>query len=102
MSPFNSKFRQEIEEAKAKLPLPELCKRLGVELVGNKGHVPWREDKKPSLSVFRPSKSLGNQWKWKDWGRNEGGDEIDFLVKFHSIPKSEAIREFKSLAGGGR
>ena len=56
---------------------------------------PFREDKKPSFSIYADGK------KWKDHGTGEQGDAADFLAKAKNLSKSEACRELISLAEAG-
>jgi hypothetical protein len=56
---------------------------------------PFREDKKPSFSVFADGR------KWKDHATAEGGDAVDFLAKARGIALPAACRDLIYSAGGG-
>ncbi len=52
---------------------------IGVIRAGkNLWHVPWREDKHASLSVF---KTDSGQWKWKDFAKGETDDVFEAVRK---------------------
>jgi hypothetical protein len=55
-------------------------------------HVPWREDRHPSLGVFR----RGSTWFWVDHARNEAGTPIQVLQRLDGVSRREAILQ---LAG---
>lgn len=91
-------MKNEIQEAKKRLPLPELFARLGIQTDGRgkpKKNPLRPEDKNLSFSVFEKE----GQWFWKDHKTDETGDEITFLEKFRGIDKKEAVKEFLALAG---
>jgi hypothetical protein len=89
--------RAEIESAKERLRIPELWNLLGCQ--GEPGmscKAPYREDRKPSFSVYRDG------LRWKDFGTGEGGDAIDFLGKVVGVTNGEAVRQFLERAQGVR
>jgi hypothetical protein len=57
---------------------------------------PFHDDRRNSFSIWRTD---SGQWLWKCHAGCGQGDEITFLEKFKSISNSEAIREFKKMAG---
>jgi hypothetical protein len=79
------KERVTIADAWAALGLPgepkDLCR------------VPWREDRRPSLSIYQGST------KWKDHGRDENGDVVDFTCKASNVGVPEALRILEGIAG---
>jgi CHC2 zinc finger len=85
----------EIESAKERLRIPEIWRLL--QCPGEPGtscQAPYREDRKPSFSVYRDG------MRWKDFGSGEGGDAIDFLGKVRGVTNGEAVRQFLELASG--
>lgn len=56
---------------------------------------PFREDRKPSFSVF------DNGRRWRDFGTGEHGDAIDFMARARGVSNSDAVREYMRLAGMG-
>jgi len=66
MSDHND-LRQKIDEAKRRLPLPELMAREGLgEQAKKSAHCPFHHDEHESFSVF---KGDDNFWLWKCFGR---------------------------------
>ena len=63
----NGDLRQKIDEAKRRLPLPELLEKLGLGAHGKKsGRCPFpgHKDEHPSFSVFQGTSAF---WFWKVW-----------------------------------
>lgn len=92
---FHGLSNMELQEAKQRLPVPELWKRLG--LPGQPGRVcksPWREDRKPSLSIS------ADGMLWNDFGEGVGGDAICFLERACGLSRKEACLKFIEMAGG--
>src|SRR5262245_39561266 len=95
--------RSAIEEAKRRLPLPDLLRRLGFNPpAGGAGNMPSpfakdRRQKTPSFSIFRH----GDVWGWCDrtGGGEEKGDEITLLEKLEGRALGEAIVRYLTLAG---
>jgi len=94
----NAELRAKIDQAKQRLPLPELMKRLGLaEHAKKTARCPFHHDEHPSFSVFPSKGGKGRQWKC-----HVGcgyGDEIAFLVKHFNISRREAIRRYLDMAG---
>jgi DNA primase len=88
-----------IEEAKRRLPLPELMRQLGygghVNTCGN-AHCPFHDDQHPSFSSMKKTEGT---WFWRCWAGCEQGDEIDLLAKVRGLSNNEAIKEYLSMAG---
>ncbi len=57
---------------------------------------PWRDDKKPSLSIFE------NGHRFKDHGLNISGDVVDFVMRATNVTKSEAAHLIISWASFSR
>ena len=89
--------RDNILEAKRRLPLPQLMAQLGHGDAAKKSaRCPFHDDSNNSFSVFQ------NEDGWHGWKCFRGcgqGDEIEFLAKVRSLQKGAAIREFLKLAG---
>ncbi|MBF0108029.1 MAG: toprim domain-containing protein [Magnetococcales bacterium] len=80
---------------KESIDLHDLANRLGLQRQkeGENYRAPWREDKKPSLSVFADGR------KWKDHGSAEGGDCIDLVKRVKGVDTQEAMRFLHELYG---
>jgi DNA primase len=86
--------RDSLADAKRRLRVPELWVLLNLPgAPGKSCRCPWRDDHKPSFSVF------ADGMRWRDFATDEGGDAIDFLVKARGLSLGDAIREFKRLVG---
>jgi hypothetical protein len=85
-----------IEEARAKLPLPELMREMGYgEFAKSSVKSPFRDEKSPSWGIYEKS----GRWKFLDHGTGEGGDEIDFIEQVENIDRKAAIQRFLAMAG---
>ena len=85
-----------IEEARQRLPLPELMAKLGLgDYAKSKSKSPFRDEKTPSFGIY----NLEGRWRWKDHGTGEGGDEIDFLAKLGNKSNHDAMLAYSELAG---
>ena len=94
----NAELRAKIEEAKRRLPLPQLLARLGLgECAKKSAHCPFHDDEHESFSVFQSNDGKG--WQWKCHASCGYGDEIALLVKRFGISRREAIRRFLDMAG---
>jgi DNA primase len=91
-------LRAKLDEAKRRLPLPELMKQLGLGGHAKKrAHCPWHDDKHPSFSIFQGKDSF---WHYKCFVCDScGGDEFTLLAKHFDISRREAIRRYLELAG---
>lgn len=84
-----------ISEAKARLPLPELMSKLGMDAIAKRSaKCPFHEDSNASFGIF----PKGSDWYWKCHAGCGGGDEITFLEKIYSESQKSAIQRFKDLA----
>ena len=95
----NAELRTKIDAAKARLPVPELMRRLSYEEkhIGESAYCPFHSDKHKSFSVFHSNNGKG--WQWKCFAGCGYGDEIAFLVKHFNISRREAIRQYLEMAG---
>jgi hypothetical protein len=85
-----------IEEARAKLPLPELMREMGYgEFAKSSVRSPFRDEKSPSWGIYEKA----GRWKFLDHGTGEGGDEIDFIEQVERIDRKAAIERFLAMAG---
>ena len=83
-----------LQEAKRRLPIPELWKRLG--LPGEYRRVcktPWREDRNPSMSISKDG------MLWKDFGEDTGGDAVCFLERACGLSRKDACLKLIEMAG---
>jgi len=95
----HSHLRQKVDEAKRRLPLPDLMAREGLgEHAKKSAHCPFpgHEDKHESFSVFQ-----GNDgwWHWKCFSQCGDGDEIMFLSKLKGVSLTRAMNLFLGMAG---
>lgn len=79
-----------IEDVAAKLGLPESYK------VGGKYLVPWREDRNPSLSVF---KGNNGHTLAKDMSQDDTVDALGFYARTMGMERTAAVPEFMEMAG---
>ena len=89
MGDTDVKDRTNIEEAKARLPMPALLDRLAPD---------WRK-KNPLRPDDRKISFGANDTGWSDHGTGDKGDQITFLEKFEGLSRGDAIRRFVKLAG---
>jgi hypothetical protein len=91
-------LRQKIDEAKGRLPLPELLMQLGLGAhAKTSARCLWHDDQHPSFSVFKGKDGF---WHYKCFVCDaQGGDEITFLVKHLGITRREAIKRYLEMAG---
>ena len=94
----NNDLRKKIDEAKRRLPLPDLLSRLGLgEHAKKSARCLWHDDQHPSFSVFEGDDGF---WHYKCFVcDSSGGDEIAFLVKHFNVSRREAIRRYLDMAG---
>src|SRR5262249_48508521 len=94
----NADLRAKIDEAKRRLPLPELMSQLGFgEYAKKSARCLWHDDQHPSFSVFKGDDGF---WHYKCFVcDSSGGDEIDFLVKDCNVLRRGAIRRYLDMAG---
>src|SRR5437764_8689588 len=94
----NAALRAKIDQAKQRLPLPNLMSRLGLEKHAKKrACCLWHDDQHPSFSVFKGDDGF---WHYKCFVCDlSGGDEITFLVKHLNILRREAIKRYLEMAG---
>jgi AAA domain-containing protein/CHC2-type zinc finger protein len=89
----------EIEDAKRRLPLPQLMRRLGLgDHAQKSAKCPFHEDKHNSFSVWqRPD----GKWFWKCHAACGEGDEITFLERHRNISNSDATKLFLEIGVSG-
>lgn len=93
-----------IDEAKARLRLPELCRLLNVpgEIPDRDGHLSrciWAERHKngDSRKSFNFHSGLS---RYRCFGCNCAGDGPDLIAEWLGIPPEEAVKKFVAFAGG--
>ncbi len=75
--------------------IPEAWHRLGLEgSPGKSCKVPWRDDKKPSLSVY------DNDRLFKDFSTGEGGNVVKFISLATNLSQSDAAKALIQWNGG--
>lgn len=90
--------REDINEAKRRLPLPELMKQLGFgEQAKKNARCPFHHaDTNPSFSVWQANNGA---WFWKCHAGCGEGDEISFLAKRRAVPFAKAAKLYLEMAG---
>jgi hypothetical protein len=93
----SAELRTKIDEAKCRLPLPELMRQLGYgeKHIGKTALCPFHSDQHPSFSVFQKN----GAWFYRCFVGCSSGDEITFLVKHFGISRREAIKRYLDMAG---
>lgn len=84
----------DIGQLKERFSIPEAWRVLGLN--GEPGHTchsPFREDSKPSFSVYAEGR------KWKDFGEGTGGDVVDFIARGLDIDTRGAVRWMREQLG---
>ena len=93
----NAELRPKIDNAKRRLPLPELMRQLGYDEkhIGKTALCPFHRDQHPSFSVFQKN----GAWFHRCFVGCSSGDEIAFLVKHFGISRRDAIKRYLNMAG---
>jgi hypothetical protein len=91
--------RSELDSAKDRLRIPELCRILGlpgepITRDGVKFSSPLRPDAHPSCSFYDGCRRM------KDWSTGKDYDAVDFLGEALGLQNGEAIRKFLEIANG--
>ena len=93
----NAELRAKIDEAKRRLPLPQLLARLGLgECAKKSAHCPFHDDQHKSFSVFEGKDGF---WYWKCHAGCGDGDEIMFLRKLKKLSLTDAMNLYLEMAG---
>lgn len=86
--------RENLELAKAALGIAEAWRDLGLPGEPAKTcRVPWREDRKPSFSIFDGGR------RWKDHSTGESGDVVDFVARAKGLSVKDAIDWVRERTG---
>ena len=90
----------DVAELKAQMPMPNLMQKLGLGDYCRKScRSPFRDDKKPSFSVYQD----GGMWFFKDHATGQSGDEIIFIATLYQLdPRrdfKEVVARYADLAG---
>lgn len=84
-----------IEEAKARLTIPNIWARLDLPGKPDKSCCsPFRADRRPSFSIY------DNGGKWHDFATGEGGDAADFIAAALGVSLEEGCRCLIEMASG--
>jgi hypothetical protein len=91
-------LRQKIDEAKRRLPLPELMAQVGLgDRAKKTAHCPFHDDEHKSFSVFQ---GKDGWWHYKCFAACGDGDEIMFIKKWKRLPSlTDAISLYLEMAG---
>jgi CHC2 zinc finger len=90
-------LRQKIDEAKRRLPLPQLMEKEGLgDRAKKTAHCPFHEDKHKSFSIFKGDDGF---WHYKCFAGCGEGDEIVFLSKLKGLSLTRAMNLFLEMAG---
>src|SRR4029453_9068114 len=93
----NNDLRGKIDQAKRRLPLPELMAREGLgDRAKKTPHCPLHDDEHKSFSVFQDKDGF---WHYKCFAGCGEGDEIMFLRKLKGLPLTEAMSLYLEMAG---
>jgi DNA primase catalytic core len=85
-------------EAIKQLNLPEIVRSYGIELKETQresfsGLCPFHNDKNPSLYINKKN----GKWLWNCFGCRQGGNVIDFVIKYEKIQFADAYNKLLSL-----
>ena len=93
----NNDLRGKIDQAKRRLPLPELMAQEGLgDRAKKTAHCPFHDDEHKSFSVFQ---GKDGWWHYKCFAGCGDGDEIMFLRKLKGLPLSGAMSLYLEMAG---
>jgi CHC2 zinc finger len=93
----NNDLRGKIDQAKRRLPLPELMAQVGLgDRAKKTAHCPFHDDEHKSFSVFQ---GKDGWWHYKCFAGCGDGDEIMFLRKLKGLSSTEAISLYLDMAG---
>jgi len=82
-----SALMQELQEAKRQCPLPALMMHLRMKkYIQRSCSSPFRVDHNPSWGVYQ---NTNRDYRWKDFGTGDGGDELSFLARFLNIDEHQ-------------
>ncbi len=85
-----------IREAKDKLPLPQLLTRLNLDgKIRKSTTCPIHEENQASFGLYT---NPAGEIKWKCFAGCGQGDQIDFLMAYWKIDKTEAVNKFIEMA----
>lgn len=89
----------DLHEAKRIVTIPLMWRLLGLAhpppMTGGVSRSPFRQDTKPSFSVFNGSDGIS---RFKDHATDESGDVVDFVCRTRSCEPREAILLVRSVA----
>jgi CHC2-type zinc finger protein len=93
----NAELRAKIDEAKRRLPLPDLMAKEGFgDRAKKSAHCPLHDDEHKSFSVFE---GIDGFWHWKCFAECGDGDEIMFLRKLKNLSLTDAMNLYLEEAG---
>jgi hypothetical protein len=90
-----STLRQELQETKRKCPLPDLMRHLRMgEYIQRICSSPFRVDLNPSFSIYQ---NANGDYRWKDFGTGDDGDQISFLARHLNIDERQNFTELVAI-----
>jgi hypothetical protein len=93
----NNDLRGKIDQAKRRLPLPELMAQVGLGDCAKKtAHCPFHDDEHKSFSVFQ---GKDGWWHYNCFAGCGDGDEIMFLRKLKGLSMTDAMSLYLEMAG---
>jgi CHC2 zinc finger len=92
----NAELRAKIDEAKRRLPLPQLMEKEGLgDHAKKRAHCPFHDDEHESFSVHTGADGF---WHYKCFAGCGDGDEIMFLRKLKGLSSSKVMNLYLSMA----
>src|SRR5436190_17591265 len=92
----NNDLGGKIDQAKRRLPLPELMAQMGLgDRAKKTAHCPFHDDEHKSFSVWQRDGS----WFWKCHAGCGEGDEIMFLRERKRLSSTKAMSLYLEMAG---
>src|SRR4030095_9428630 len=93
----NNDLRWKIDQAKRRLPLPELMAQVGLgDCAKKSAHCPFHDDQHKSFSMFQGNDGL---WHYKCFAGCGDGHEIIVLRSLKGLPLSGAMSLYLEMAG---
>jgi hypothetical protein len=93
----NNDLRRKIDQAKRRLPLPELMAQVGLgDRAKKTAHCPFHDDEHKSFSVFQDKDGF---WHYKCFAGCGQGDEMMFLSKREGLSLTKAMSLYLEMAG---
>lgn len=86
---------QELHETKRQCPLPALMRHLRMgKKIQRITSSPFRVDQNPSWGIYRDKRG---DYRWKDLGTGDSGDQISFLAHYLHLDERENFRDLVAI-----